>query len=275
MLRVEGLAKRFRDRGGERTVLEGLDLRIDGGESVAVFGPNGAGKSTLLRCVAGLIAPDQGVVALSSTREGARSRISYLFDGPRALRPRLTVRENLRYFQAALGIADRRFIDDATAHAQALGLADIDRPLQLLSRGSQQKVNIAIGLAADPELLICDEPSSFLDEAAAGALAAGIRAQMARGASVLVATHNVRFAEAVGARELALDGGRLRAFDRRAGNANTIYAIEFFDLESRDSFVSRHELEQEDGEVASVVSSASSILIPYMEKGLIRKVVAQ
>lgn len=273
MLRVEGLGKGYGGGRSRKSVFRNVSFELHPHEPVAVFGPNGVGKSTLLRCVAGLILADEGTIALEETGAGRRSRVGFLFDGPRALRARLTARENLRYFQAVLGVLDPGFLADAQSYATRLGLTDLDRPLQLLSRGSQQKVGVALGLAARPHLLVCDEPSSFLDEEAARELASSIAELAREGTHVLIATHNARFAAHVGARPLRLGPeGMSAGADSRGSEAR--YQVEFYDVESCAAFVRDHALQSDPGGDRTALLSAanSNVILPYMERGEVQGV---
>ncbi len=162
-LSVAGAAKTF----GAATVLDGVDLSMSRGEFVSLLGPSGCGKTTLLRIVAGLMAPDQGKVALDGqdiTRRPPHKRdISVVFQNY-ALFPHLSVAENVAFGLKARG-APRDTI--ASAVARYLGLVQMsgfaDRSIRALSGGQQQRVAVARALAVGPKLLLLDEPFSALD----------------------------------------------------------------------------------------------------------------
>ena len=271
MLRIEGIGKSFSAGGRNRTVFHDVSLDVQAGEIVAIFGPNGVGKSTLLRCVAGLLTPDFGTIELDLRDNQFRSRVGYLFDGPKALRPRLTAEENIAYFQGILGIDDRKFCDDAMGYAVRLGLTALDRPLQMLSKGSQQKVNIAMGLAARPGLLVCDEPSSFLDEAASTSLAEAIKEAAADGAHVIAATHNRNFAHRMNARQVRLTADGIENAHCDAGIAID-YLVSFHDCLSREQFIhaSGATFVACDERAAKMSAAAMRDLLPYLERGEVR-----
>lgn len=273
MLVVEGLGKTFGKADADRHVFRNVDLVLDAGGAAAVFGPNGVGKSTLLRCIAGLLIPDEGNVRLVNERSGSLLKIAYLFDGPKTLRPRLTARENLRYFKSVLGLTDRNYLDRALALLGRLSLGEIDKPLQFLSRGSQQKVNIALGLAAEPALLVCDEPSSFLDSAAAKDLALLLREAADDGAHVLIATHNYAFAVGVGAKLLTLSSDGLMPFDR-SSQSGVIYLIEFHDVERCIDFAleTGGEPDRLDPRKVRLEANRAALIFPCIERGEIKAI---
>jgi zinc transport system ATP-binding protein len=166
-------------RGSE--VLRSIDLSIVTGEFVAIAGPNGGGKTTLLRVLLGLEAPTQGEVLLfgePATRFSRRATIGYLaqraqlgIDAP------VTVREVVAAGRLAvgglLGPLRRRDRSITTEAIARVGLSAVaDRPLMRLSGGQQQRAFIAKALAAEPSLLVLDEPTTGVDVEAQEALAA-------------------------------------------------------------------------------------------------------
>lgn len=188
----------FAYRSGQ-TVLHDVDLAVASGEFVAVAGPNGGGKTTLLRLLLGLERPSSGEVRLLGEPAHAstqRKRIGYL-----AQRSRLgvdapaTVREVVSAGRIAvggplgpLGRHDRAAVDRAI---ERVGLTDCAAlPLRLLSGGQQQRAFIAKALAAEPSLLVLDEPTTGVDAGAQEALAALLASLHADlGATVLYVSH--------------------------------------------------------------------------------------
>jgi ABC-2 type transport system ATP-binding protein len=197
VLSVTGLCKRY----GAREALHDVSFAAHAGELLAVIGPNGAGKTTLLSILAGVQASSAGNV-----NRGA-GEIGWVPQQP-ALYSKLSVLENLRLFARLEKVSD----PEATAARmlEQTGLADrADERLDRLSGGNQQRVNVALGLLADPPVILLDEPSSALDPAQRERLWIFIGELAARGAAVVFSTHIVAEAERFAARVLVLDQGRL------------------------------------------------------------------
>jgi ABC-type multidrug transport system ATPase subunit len=151
-LTATGITKSY----GRRQALDGVDLEARSGEAVAIVGENGAGKSTLLRICAGLLTPDAGQVR----RTG---RIGYCPQRP-GLVDLLTADEHLVLFGGALGLRRRAALETGRAILGSLGFAARDGTLaRALSGGSRQKVNLALALLGDPQVLLLDEPYQGFD----------------------------------------------------------------------------------------------------------------
>jgi ABC-2 type transport system ATP-binding protein len=196
-LAASGLTKRY----GERVALREVSFTAAAGELVAVIGPNGAGKTTLLSILAGIQRPDAGEVT-RPPRE-----IGWVPQQP-AVYSKLSVAENLRLFARLEKVAD---VDDAVARMlEQTGLGErAGDELGKLSGGNQQRVNIAIGLVAEPPVLLLDEPSSSLDPRQRARLWEFVGAQAARGTAVIFSTHDVQEAERYADRVLVLADGEL------------------------------------------------------------------
>jgi ABC-2 type transport system ATP-binding protein len=196
-LAATGLTKRY----GERIALREVSFAAVPGELVAVIGPNGAGKTTLLSILAGIQRPDAGAVT-RPPRE-----IGWVPQEP-AVYSKLSVAENLRLFARLEKVAD---VDAAVARMLAqIGLAErADDELGTLSGGNRQRVNIAIGLLAEPPVLLLDEPSSSLDPRQRARLWEFVAGQAADGTAVIFSTHDVQEAERYADRVLVLADGEL------------------------------------------------------------------
>jgi ABC-2 type transport system ATP-binding protein len=193
-----GLVKRF----DGQTALRGVSFEARRGELLAVIGPNGAGKTTLLSILAGIRRPDEGTV---SRRPGEIGWIPQ----QAALYRRLTVAENLRLFAHLEHVADV----DATV-GEMLDQTGLrgrrDDQVGTLSGGNQQRVNIAIGLLAQPVVLLLDEPSAGLDPRQRARLWEFVSGLASGGTTVIFSSHNIQEAERYGQRLLVLaDGDRL------------------------------------------------------------------
>ena len=158
-LELHGVGKRF---PAGPVILEGVDLTVRPGEIVSLVGPSGCGKSTLLRLLAGLDREHTGTIAVDGTAIAGPSRsVGFMFQEPRLL-PWLTVEKNI-----AFGIAPARRADSAATVRRLLEQVHLDGSAKLyprqLSGGMQQRVALARALAAEPSVLLLDEPFSALD----------------------------------------------------------------------------------------------------------------
>ncbi len=206
VLEVRGLVHRY----GDHTALAGVDLTVKSGECVALLGPNGAGKTTLVRNVIGLI-------------EGKADLIEVAGGNPRSAetRRKLGVVQQAVGFPRSLtvgeivgGAAARRGCPpEAASRAIAeMGLAGLEkRRAAKLSGGQQQRLQLAMGLVADPVLLVLDEPTEGLDVEARRRFWNTIRRRLDNGAGVLITTHIVDEAAAVADRVVVVDRGRVVA----------------------------------------------------------------
>jgi ABC-2 type transport system ATP-binding protein len=188
-------------RYGRREALRGVSFEARAGEVVAVIGPNGAGKTTLLSILAGLQPPTSGTVSC------APREVGWVPQSP-AVYAKLSVAENLRLFARLEKVAD----PDAAVAAMLEQTGLVDRAgdeLGTLSGGNRQRVNIAVGLLADPPVVLLDEPSSSLDPRQRERLWEFIGALAARGTAIVFSTHNVGEAERYADRVLVLADGEV------------------------------------------------------------------
>jgi ABC-2 type transport system ATP-binding protein len=210
VLSVSGLAKRY----GEREALRDVTFDVRPGELVAVVGPNGAGKTTLLSIIAGAQSASAGSVSGLAVAAGA-GKIGWAPQQP-SLYSKLTVRENLRLFAHLEGVSD---VDSAVARMlEQTGLGErADERVQSLSGGNRQRVNVALGLLADPRVLALDEPSSALDPGQRARLWEFVGALAGRGTSVLFSTHHLGEVRRYATRAIVLADGEL-LFDGAPGD---------------------------------------------------------
>jgi putative ABC transport system ATP-binding protein len=181
---AKGVSKMWTPTAGLRPV----DLDVAGGELVVVRGRSGSGKSTLLALLAGLTTPDSGSLDIdgrSPVADEPWSRVA-LVPQVLALAIELSVRENVT---DALTVPDGAAVDALLA---ALGLTDeAERAITEISMGQQQRTALARAIAAEPALLLADEPTSFQDGGHAAAAIDTLRLAARRGAAVVIATHDV------------------------------------------------------------------------------------
>src|SRR3954470_12490046 len=202
-IKLEGLERRY----GERVALSGLALRVDEGQTLAVFGANGAGKTTLLRVLAALLRPHAGearVLGAELPKEAwkVHGKVGFLGHEPLLYRE-LSGRENLRY-HARLHDVEGERVEEILAAVGMEGRAD--EPLRDLSRGMVQRLAVARAVLHDPPLLLLDEPRSHLDPGVGEALAPLI-GRSSRPTRVL-ASHDVDGALEEADLALGLRGGR-------------------------------------------------------------------
>jgi heme exporter protein A len=173
-------------RGG-REVFRGLAFTVEAGEALVVTGPNGAGKSSLLRMVAGLVRPQQGQLELEGgdVELTMGEHVHYLGHQD-ALKPSLSVRENLGFWAALLG-GDGEKSDVALATVGLGGLGQL--PATYLSAGQRRRLAVARLIAVERSIWLLDEPTSTLDTAAQAMLADLMRAHLAGRGLILVASH--------------------------------------------------------------------------------------
>ena len=206
LLNATGL--RFDSAGA--SPVDGIDLAIREGDSVAVMGANGAGKSLLLRLLHGLIRPSAGTILWRGRPPGRAAREAQAMVFQRPVLLRRSVRANLRFALAARGIAGAERAaraERALARARLVHLAG--RPARLLSAGEQQRLAIARALATAPELLFLDEPTASLDPASALAVEALIRDAHEDGVAIVLVTHDSGQALRLAGELVFLDAGRV------------------------------------------------------------------
>jgi ABC-2 type transport system ATP-binding protein len=196
----------FRYRPDSAWAVQAIDLRIMPGEVLGLLGPNGAGKSTLLRLASGLLAPARGDIARPPAPQFA------LVPQDNAFYPRLTCRENLAFFAAIAGVARARVAQRVQACLRTTALEALaERRADECSGGARRRLNLAIGLLAEPALLLLDEPTASVDPQARAFLLDTVRALRAQGKAVVYASHYMEEVESVCDRVAIIDEGRLIA----------------------------------------------------------------
>lgn len=183
------------DRGG-RTILEGVDVAVGPGESVAVVGPSGSGKTSLLALLAGLATPAAGDVRVDGAPvRAAHPGIGVVLQGY-GLVALLTAAENV---EAALRAAGMPPVEAGTAAAAALAAVGLEgheeQLIEELSGGQQQRVAVARALALGPQILIADEPTAEQDQASRRLVLDRLFEVVHRDGSLVLATHDPEVAE--------------------------------------------------------------------------------
>ena len=205
LIELAGVEKVYRTGKVSYRALRGVDLTIDAGEMVAIVGPSGSGKSTIMNMITGIDRPTAGTVTVDGRRIDEMSeeelavwrgeRVGVVFQFFQLL-PTLTALENAMLpldFSRRVPRSERPEI--ARHNLELVGLADnADRLPAELSGGQQQRVAIARALAADPPLLIGDEPTGNLDTAAAADMFDLLARLNAEGSTILYVTHDLELA---------------------------------------------------------------------------------
>jgi phospholipid/cholesterol/gamma-HCH transport system ATP-binding protein len=216
-IRVRGLKKWF----GAKHVLDGVDLDVMAGTSMVVIGGSGTGKSVLLKCILGLMEPDAGTIEIDGEdvlamdrrgREAVRARIGMLFQNG-ALFDSLRVWENVAFGLLARHAVSRRVARERAVEILAqVGLAATVADLSPaeLSGGMQKRVGLARAIAAQPDMLFFDEPTTGLDPIM-GAVIDGLIVDCVKrlGSTAVAITHDMASAMRIGDRAAMLHGGHI------------------------------------------------------------------
>ena len=212
-IEARGVVKSF----GQTPALRGATIAVGPGEIVAVMGPSGSGKSTLLHCLAGILTPDAGEVWFAGQRldtlhetqrsELRRDRFGFVFQSGQLV-PELTAEENVALPLLLGGIRRAAALAEARAWFGRLGLDGLEsRRSGELSGGQAQRVALARGMVARPEVLFADEPTGSLDSVA-GELVMSLMTSAAReqGSTVILVTHDARVAAYADREVIVRDG---------------------------------------------------------------------
>ncbi|WP_448612274.1 ABC transporter ATP-binding protein [Geodermatophilus sp. URMC 60] len=201
-------------RHGDVLAVDGLDLHIGRGETVALLGPNGAGKSSTVSAVLGLLRPDAGTVEVlgrtpaDAVRAGCVGAMLQHGGLPGEARVG-EVLHLVRHSYGRAGLAGAWPLDDLVATTGIGGL--LGRDVDALSGGQRQRVLLALALAGQPPLLLLDEPTSAMDVEGRRAFWTTMRDLAARGTTVVFATHHLEEADAVADRVVVMAAGRVVA----------------------------------------------------------------
>jgi polar amino acid transport system ATP-binding protein len=214
LLEATGLRKTF----GPNVVLDGLDLAVEEGECVVLIGGSGSGKSTLLRCLNLLETLDDGSILLAGEDisdpridvDAVRARVGIVFQAFN-LFPHLSVLDNVTLAPIRVHkVPPERARAEAKAMLERVGLLDLaDRKPDQLSGGQQQRAAIARALVNSPVLMLLDEVTSALDPELVWEVLALLRELRTEGMTMVLATHEMAFAQQVADKVCFLSGGRV------------------------------------------------------------------
>lgn len=231
VIEVERVTKRF----AGHTAVRALSLSVPSGSIYGLLGPNGAGKSTTLRMIMGIILPDEGQIALFGGRGDGKvlsARIGYLPE-ERGLYKKMKVLELLMFLAEIRGVSRRVAKTKGAVWLEKLGLGDwVDKKIDDLSKGMQQKVQFIATVLHDPELVVLDEPFAGLDPINSQVMKDTVVELARGGTTVLFSTHIMEHAEKlcdavciIARGEKVLDGG-MAEVKREHGGQHLIVAIE-------------------------------------------------
>ena len=235
-IRFDGATKNY----GQKTALSSLTLAVPAGAVFALVGPNGAGKTTAIGLLTGLLAPTAGrtfVCGIDVARDPvrAKARLGFVPDRP-YLWPKWTPRETLRFVGATFGGRGVELEKRIDAELVAFELMELSSERnETLSHGTRQRVALAQAFLHDPSVLVLDEPMVGLDPLAQRGLSERLRAHAAKGAAVLLTTHQLALAEEIATIAGLLVEGRLvargspRNLETASGRGGALSDV-FFDL---------------------------------------------
>ncbi|HPV39217.1 MAG TPA: ABC transporter ATP-binding protein [Candidatus Hydrogenedentes bacterium] len=222
------IPKRYRElvlhpfrRAKRVTALENVSLTVNNGDRIAFLGPNGAGKTTLLKLVGGLILPTEGTVRVHgrdtvSDNTAARRSVGFVMNEERSFYWRLSGVQNLEFFGVLDNLSGRDLHQRIAELIELVGLQDsAHQNVASYSSGMRQRLAIARGLMADPDVLILDEPTRTLDPVAADDLTRLISDRIHRDGqkTLLIATHRLDEVAALCRRMCVIQKGHVVAMD--------------------------------------------------------------
>lgn len=222
------IPKRYRElvlhpfrRAKRVTALENVSLTVNNGDRIAFLGPNGAGKTTLLKLVGGLILPTEGTVRVHgrdtvSDNTAARRSVGFVMNEERSFYWRLSGVQNLEFFGVLDNLSGRDLHQRIAELVELVGLQDsAHQNVASYSSGMRQRLAIARGLMADPDVLILDEPTRTLDPVAADDLTQLISDRIHRDGqkTLLIATHRLDEVAALCRRMCVIQKGHVVAMD--------------------------------------------------------------
>lgn len=207
-LEVRDLRKSF----GPKEVLKGISFTAESGKALGLLGRNGAGKTTAIRIMMGVLPADSGEVLLDGQKlDINRVKVGYLPE-ERGLYPKKPILEQLVYFGQLRGMTSSAAKKSAQALVERLGMQEYmnkKRKLMTLSKGNQQKIQLAAALITDPDIVVLDEPFSGLDPVNAMLLEEVVRERIQKGNIVLFSSHQMNYIEEFCDNIAILNSGRI------------------------------------------------------------------
>ncbi|HTI70588.1 MAG TPA: ABC transporter ATP-binding protein [Candidatus Limnocylindria bacterium] len=218
LLAARQLVKKF----GARTAVDGVSFTLERGGCTGLLGPNGAGKTTTLSMIAGLVQADSGEVLLDGKpltgETDPRKKLLGLVPQELALYEELSAGENLSFFGGLYGWTGNRLAESAKSALAFVGLEDRAKDkVKTYSGGMKRRLNLAVALMHDPEILLLDEPTVGVDPQSRNAIFDNIEALRRQGKTILYTTHYMEEVERLCDRIIIIDHGHVIADDTRSG----------------------------------------------------------
>ncbi len=232
-LSVQSVSKSF----GPKLVLDNISFEAKGGSALGLLGRNGAGKTTTIRIIMQVFPSDSGAVEIDGrTVKGSGASFGYMPE-ERGLFPERKIIEQLRYLGNLYGMSDRQAKQSAAELLERLGVLEyLDKKLSTLSKGNQQKIQLAATLIADPDIVILDEPFSGLDPVNSQLLKDLVDGLISRGKIVIFSSHQMSYVEEFCEDIVILSGGKVsvsgkllaikRSFPRNRIEIRTPHAVQ-------------------------------------------------
>lgn len=215
MLQVKNVRKAF----GDNQVLRGVDIEVKKGDIVVILGPSGSGKTTFLRCLNFLERADGGTMdfegihtelkdASKEVVSKVRKKTAFVFQNYNLFQNKTALQNVMEGLTVARKVPKAEALERAKAALDKVGLSErCDYYPSQLSGGQQQRVGIARAIAVNPDVLLFDEPTSALDPELIGEVLAVMKKLAREGATMIIVTHEMTFAQEVASKVIFMDGG--------------------------------------------------------------------
>ncbi len=249
-IEVKNLVKKYKSI----IAVNNISFSIKKGDVLGIIGPNGAGKTTTLKTILGLILPDSGEVFINSenikkTGKKYLNKISGLLEGTRNFYMYLTPIENMEYFWRIRGLNYNKLVkNNFIKILNDLGLSEvINKNIEELSRGMQQKVSIACSLMVDPDILLLDEPTLGLDVETSNNFKNWLREMASKNnKTIIITSHNLSFIESLCNNILIINKGEIvwdgRIEDLKKKYYNDIYSVNIENIINPEQLVEMNKI---------------------------------
>ena len=264
-LEVKDIRKSF----GDKEVLHGISFAVEAGSALGLLGRNGAGKTTTIRILMDVFHADSGEILLNGKRFiPSKHKIGYLPE-ERGLYPKRTVMDQMVYLASLRGMSGKEAKESAGKWLKRLEVAEyVNRKLETLSKGNQQKVQLAATLVSNPEIVILDEPFSGLDPVNSQILKDVVNELITDGRLVIFSSHQMSYVEefcdnisVINQGEVVLDG-KLKDIKKDYGRNRLMLASENYSLDEL-----ANKLEKEWAQIVSVSGRKKEFLILELKEG--------